>query len=155
MARQFYQTNKSAKSNRKSETTPWDRAVKYISYKIRTEKEVREYLGEECTEEIIAKLKDYKFINDEEYARMYAQDRERFRPRSQKMLNFELKRKGLVPVEVDDAKLADLALEMKMRLWSKLEYQDFKVKAARFLASRGFSWGIIEKTIKRSYYREQ
>lgn len=149
MAKQYYQTNRSAKSSQKS--SPWDRAVKYISYKIRTEKEVRDYLGEECTEEIIAKLKDYKFINDEEYSRMYASDRERFRPRSQKMLNFELKRKGLPPIEVDDIKLAELALQKKMNLWSKLTYQEFKIKAARFLASRGFSWDLIEKTIKKAY----
>lgn len=150
MARRNYQ-NKWAKSSPKNNTTPWDRAVKYISYKMRTEKEVRDYLGEDCTEEIIDKLKDYKFINDEEYARMYAENRARFRPRSQKMLNFELKRKGIAPVEVDDTALAGAALEKKLRLWSKLEYQDFKIKAARFLASRGFGWDVIEKTIKKAY----
>jgi regulatory protein len=112
---------------------------------------VRDYLGEECTEEIITKLKDYKFINDEEYARLYSENRERFRPRSQKMLNFELKRKGIAPVEVDDSKLAALALEKKMRLWGKLTYPEFKVKAARFLGSRGFSWDVIEKTLKKAY----
>ncbi len=148
MAKQYYQTNKSGKSKKSS---PWDRALKYISYKIRSEKEVRDYLGEECTEEIIAKLKDYKFINDQEYARLYSENRERFRPRSQKMLNFELKRKGIAPVEVDDSKLAALALEKKMRLWSKLAYPEFKVKAARFLGSRGFSWDVIEKTLKKAY----
>lgn len=105
---------------------------------------MRDYLGEECTEEIIAKLKDYKFINDEEYSRMYASDRERFRPRSQKMLNFELKRKGLPPVEVDDLKLAELALEKKQNLKSR-------DRAIRFLQSRGFSWGIIAKVLKKAY----
>ena len=135
--------------------SPWDRAVKYISYKMRTEKEVRDYLGEDCTEEIIGKLKDYKFINDEEYARMFIEDRKRFRPISQKMLGFELKRKGILNTEPlslnSDEDLAKLALEKKLRLWSKLEFPEFKIKAARFLASRGFSWDTIEKTVKKAY----
>jgi len=149
MARHNYQS-KWAKSNPKN-STPWDRAIKYLSYKPRTEKEVRERLGDDCTEELIAKLKDYKFINDEEYARMYTENRARFRPRSQKMLNFELKRKGIASVVVDDQLLAASALEKKMRLWQKLDYQQFKIKAGRFLGSRGFTWEIIEKTIKKAY----
>ncbi len=122
---------------------------------MRTEKEVREYLGEECTEEIIDKLKDYKFINDEEYARIFIEDRKRFRPKSQKMLTFELKRKGILSTEhialSPDIELAYAALERKMRLWGKLDYPEFRVKATRFLASRGFNWDIIETTVKKAY----
>ena len=128
--------------------SPWNRALKYISYKMRTEKEVREYLGEDCTEEIIAKLKDYKFINDEEYAKLYAEQRARFRPRSQKMLNFELKRKGIAPVEVDDEKLAESALEIKRQIKSREQ-------ATRFLQYRGFTWETIAKVLKTAYNTEE
>jgi regulatory protein len=155
MAKRIYQNRSGRGKPTKQTNSPWDRVIKYISYKARTEKEVRDYLGEDCSEEIIAKLKDYKFIDDAEYAKMFAAQRERFRPRSRKMLEFELKKKGILStthlVLSTDSQLAYLALERKMRLWQKLTYLEFKTKAARFLASRGFSWDIIEKAVKKAY----
>jgi regulatory protein len=135
----------------KSKKSPWDRALKYLTIRPRSEKEIRDYLGEECTEEIITKLKDYKFLDDEEFSKWYVEQRARFRPRGQKLLNFELKRKGIAPVEVDDRQLAGAALAKKMRLWGSLDYPEFRIKATRFLASRGFGWGTIEETVKKTY----
>jgi regulatory protein len=155
MARRIYQ-NKSVKS--KQTSSPWDRALKYLARRPRTEKEMRDYLREECTDEIINRLKELNFINDEEFAAWYADQRARFRPRSRKMISFELKRKGIDSSKlknqisnVSDQELAMKAIEKKLRLWKELDYTEFRVKATRFLASRGFSWDIIETTVKKAY----
>ena len=53
-------------------------AMRYIDFKRRTEKEVRQKLGEEfgeaTTERVIELLKRYRIIDDEEYARLYITD---------------------------------------------------------------------------------
>lgn len=143
--------------SKSTNSAPWDRALKYLAIRIRSEKEIRDYLGSECTEEIITRLKELKFIDDVEFTRWYIEQRSRFRPRSQRMLAYELKRKGIdLPAApdteiADDAELAASALQKKLRLWGKLGFAEFRVKATRFLASRGFSWEVIERTVKQEY----
>lgn len=120
---------------------------------------MRDYLKDlPEAEEIIAKLKDLKFINDVEYATWHTENRARFRPKSKRMLAMELKLKGIsreeigvVVDELSDEEQAISALSKKLRLWEKLSPVDFKTKATRFLASRGFSWGTIETVLKKRY----
>lgn len=156
MARKTY-PNRLVKKTRKN-NSPWDRVLKYLSYRARSEKEIRDYLAEECTEEIIARLKELKFLDDTEFARMYIEQRIKFRPRSSKLIELELKRKGIdssnIKVQtsnLNDSDLAKNALAKKLKLWSKLPYLEYKEKAVRFLAARGFSWDTIEKIVKSEY----
>lgn len=130
----------------KRNKSPLDKALNYLSFRPRTEKEIRDYLGLDCTEEIIAKLKKLNFINDVDFAQWYTESRSRSRPRSKKLLQLELKRKGIVSdlSNLSDVELATVALSKKKNLKSRDQ-------AIRFLASRGFSWGTIEQAIKNKY----
>ncbi len=126
---------------------PLDKALRFLSYRARTEKEIRDKLGPECTEEVIAKLKTYGYIDDQKYAQSYIESRLRSKPRSQKLILLELKRKGITTeyrILNTDYELAQKALEKKKNLKTREQ-------AMRFLASRGFSWDIIEKTVKKEY----
>jgi regulatory protein len=157
MAKRIY-PNKSGKRTRKN-NSPFDRALKYLSFRPRTEKEIRDYLGEECTEDIIGRLKELNFINDEEFAKWYIDQRTRFRPRSHRLMDLELKKKGIILDTQHlspntNEELAKKALEKKLILWDKLPYLEYKTKAVRFLASRGFSWDTIEKIVKKGYNGE-
>ncbi len=69
-----------------------------------------------------------------------------FRPRSRRMLAFELRRKGLdnqdiqeAIEQVDDEALAYQAALGHTRKLRNLEWRDFRVKMYAFLARRGFS----------------
>lgn len=130
--------------------SPLDRALRFLSYRPRTEKEIRDKLGVDCSEEIISKLKSYGYINDEKYAEDYIESRIRSKPRSQKLILLELKRKGIVMpmndyrMPMNDSQLAKKALEKKKNLKTREQ-------AMRFLASRGFTWDVIEKTVKKEY----
>ena len=101
-------------------------------------------------QEIINKLKSYGYIDDEKYAVDYIESRIRSKPRSQKLIALELKRKGIVMtmndncMTMNDNQLAEKALEKKKNLKTREQ-------AMRFLASRGFSWEVIEKTVKKGY----
>lgn len=103
----------------------------------------------------MARLTDLKLIDDAEFIRWYVSSRSRTRPRSSRLLARELKRKGLVvdPLELgqNDLELATLAHTQKRKSWSHLSLADQKLKAMRFLASRGFSWNVIEAVIAKAY----
>src|SRR3989304_6331684 len=109
--------NKSAKSKKSS---PFDRALNYLFFRARSEKEVRDYLNRfeldiEAREEIISRLKRLNYLDDEAFAKQFIESRSRTRPRSRGLLELELKRKGIKldpgsPIlDVSDLKLAQLA----------------------------------------------
>jgi len=122
--------------------------LRLLSRRPYSQKEVFEHLSRHWPEAdvnaAIAKLKDLKFIDDEAFVDWYTTSRLRARPMSKKLLEFELKRKGVkTVVESDDLASAKLALSKK----SGLTYK----QAMRFLASRGFNWDTIETVLKKRY----
>ena len=133
----------------KSAKSPLTRALKYISFRPRTEAEVRIYLGADCTEELISKLKDLKFIDDAAYVQSYIDQRSRYSPRSARLLAQELKKRGItMNYELLATSDADLA---KTALAKKFKHGYTKLQAYRFLASRGFSYSTIESVLKIGY----
>jgi regulatory protein len=139
-------------------------ALHFLSYRIRSEKEVRDKLktkqvDPQTLEKVIAKLKEKKFINDEEFARMWIENRNRFKPRSLRLIKFELKNKGIdndlinslindsgfvVQSDLDSAKKL---IEKKIEKFKNLPEQEIYQKLGRFLASKGFNWDTIKKSI--------
>jgi len=125
--------------------------LRLLSRRPYSEKEVSEHLARHWPKSDVAaaitKLKDLKFIDDAAFAAWYQESRLRARPMSAKLLAFELKRKGLeirnLKLEISEPELARQALSKKKNLSWK--------QAARFLASRGFSWDVIEQILKKRY----
>lgn len=131
-------------------------ALKLLSTRPRSTTEVKTRLSQKSSNtdlinQIVADLTHQKLLNDDQFAIWYMESRSRSRPRSARMLSFELKQKGItegaVP-EFNDTDLAMAAYSKKKRLWEKLPILEHKQKAARFLASRGFSWEIVNKVLK-------
>lgn len=124
----------------KSKKSPLESAFHFLSFRSRSEKEMRDYLNKKefhQIDETIQKLKDLDFINDAKFAREFIAARSRNKPKGKKALAIELARKGikLDNIEIDEKELAIKALEKK----------SFKSKEhmQRFLYSRGFSWDTI------------
>ncbi len=125
--------------------------LKFLSYRARSEKEIRDRLtryglDQKEIETEIEKLKKWKLIDDNEFAQLYAESRARSQPRSNWLINLELKRKGVKPGEetLSDLELAKLALGKKKNLKSREQ-------AVHFLQSRGFSWETIVKVLQDRY----
>lgn len=83
-----------------SEDTAYLMAVRYLGYRPRSIKEIREYLkkkqvSEPFTEAVIKKLLEQKFLNDAEFAHMWVRTRIALKPLSQRVLRMELKEKGI------------------------------------------------------------
>lgn len=137
--------------------------LKFLSYRPRSHAEVDKYLhsktqNSDLINQTLEFLTRYKLVDDEAFAKWLVESRSRSRPRGSRLLRQELKQKGIaeslilqsLPAE-SESDLALSALTPKLNRWSNLSFRDFRVKAGRFLANRGFPWGVIEETIKKGY----
>lgn len=153
----------------------FNKALKFLSYRPRSEKEIRDYLlrkgrliGIEKSEEekeqyeksvnlVIKKLKGIGQIDDNEFANWWVEQRKKFRMRGNRVIKMELLQKG-VDKELIDEKLnrenkdEDLILAEKVALkkvasYKRLDKNEFRIKMGQFLARRGFEWGVIKKVV--------
>jgi len=138
-----------------------NRALRLISRRPRSEKEIRDYLRRKKSppkliEEVIKKLKKLKQINDLEFARWWVEQRSTFRPRGKFGLTMELRQKGIDKTiieksinKVDELPLATKLAQKKLRVYKNLPRQEFYQKMSAYLARRGFSWEIIKKVVAK------
>ena len=75
-------------------------AFRFLSFRPRSEKEVKRLLKKKKCDEltsqrIIENLKEHKFLNDEEFARWWIEQRTFIKPKAWRVIKFELKQKGI------------------------------------------------------------
>lgn len=139
-------------------------SYRYLSIRNRSETEIREYLGkknaaQEIIDKIVTRLKEKKFLNDEEFARSFVLNRARLKPKGKTLLILELRQKGIaedlikkvldevrgeIPDELSQAK--SLIIK-KMQKMVGMPKQEIYQKVGGFLARRGYSWDVVKKAI--------
>jgi len=136
-------------------------AIRYLGYRPRSEAEVRQRLQRhgfngDCTEKVLAQLKEQGLVDDTAFARFWKENRESFSPRSQRLTRLELQRKGLdggvidrVVGEVDDSDSAYRAALGKTRRLLPSDYQGFRRRLGEYLRRRGFNYEVINDTVER------
>jgi regulatory protein len=136
-------------------------ALRYLSYRPRSESEIRQRLqrrgfDSDCTEKVLIKLKEQGLADDTDFARFWKENRESFSPRSRWLTRLELQRKGLnggiieqVVGEVDDGDSAYRAALSKAHRLLPSEYQDFRRRLGEHLRRRGFGYNVINNTVER------
>jgi regulatory protein len=154
----------------------YNRALRFLSYRVRSEKEIRDYLEskiqnsefkikEEIINAIVEKLKRYHFINDEEFARIWIQSRTKLKPRALRVIQYELKQKGITEEIINsqlsmikdsrseesgqnlDLESAKVLVKRKISKYKDLSKHEIYEKLGRFLAGKGFNWDVIKKSI--------
>jgi len=138
------------------------RAVNYLSYRPRAKAEIRKNLRkhdvpDEAIEAALERLEKNNFVNDKEFAKLWIENRNQFRPRGRHALRMELRQKGVADevIEnsldqlVDEETLVYKAGIKKARKLARYEWQDFRKKMAGFLARRGFSYGLISPLLPK------
>ena len=136
-------------------------AIRYLGYRPRSEAEVRQRLQRhgfngDCTEKVLAQLKEQGLVDDTAFAHFWKENRESFSPRSQRLTRLELQRKGLdggvidqVVGEVDDSDSAYRAALGKARRLLPSDYQGFRRRLGEYLRRRGFNYEVINDTVER------
>jgi regulatory protein len=136
-------------------------ALLFLSYRVRSEKEIRQNLQkheypEEVIEITLEKLRESNLANDPEFARVWVENRNIFRPRSRRALTMELRQKGLddetVQAAVADMDEDALAYESALKRANRLkgqEWGEFRKKLSEYLARRGFPYSVIAPIVTR------
>ena len=101
--------------------------------------------------EVIGRLKGYKYIDDENFARMFIQSRMRNKPRGKSVLIGELLSKGVskdLAQRVCDEEIDDESNLLRDTFTKKYRDQKFDVKDEKmvnYLLRKGFRWDLIRK----------
>ena len=136
-------------------------AIHYLSYRLRSEFEIRERLqrrgfDSDSTEAVITKLKEQGLVDDTAFAQFWKDNRGSFSPRSQWLIKSELKHKGVagdiidqVVSTIDDDSSAYRAAVAKVHRLPRSDYQSFRRRLGEYLKRRGFGYRVINHVVEQ------
>jgi regulatory protein len=140
-----------------------DTAVRMLSRRPRSEREVRRRLKQRRVDETtiegtIERLREARLLDDAEYARSFAESRDRISPRSQRLIERELRAAGVdgavaaeAVAEISDEESAYRLAATRLRTFAGLEYATFASRLSSLLRRRGFGWSVSRATIERCW----
>jgi regulatory protein len=127
-----------------------EKAVNYLSKSLKTKQQVKIYLlgkgySEETAYYVIDKLKEYNYINDEEYVKRYLEccSKNQGKRLSEYKLMMKGVRKDVVEKAYEQAEVPDKENALKVAekyMRNKENTKENLVKAYRYLIGRGFSY---------------
>ena len=140
-------------------------ALTFLGQRVRSGAEVAQRLQQRefspvAIEQTITRLQQEGYLDDTTFGQQWVANRQRFRPRSERALRYELRRKGMdasvieeviQEAEIDEDAAAWAALEPKVARWQGLERAQFIQKAGGFLARRGFGHEVARRVIDRAW----
>lgn len=139
----------------------WDRLLRFVSTRPKSEKEVRDwFLRKKVTgslaDKYLRRLKRLDFIDDLKFALWWIEQRLSFRPKPKKIIEQELKVKGVKKeiidkafssFQIDEYGQAKAVFEKNKLRWKNLPPDKFRIKASGFLLRRGYSWEVVKKVL--------
>lgn len=143
-------------------------ALRTVERSYKTEKEIRDKLflkefDEETIEKTVEFLKEYGFIDDSKFVRMFVKDR--IRNQGKNKIKYALLQKGVNKYLIDEVfeeldrddevKRAIELCEKKYLSIIKRESDDFKIKnkITRYLLGRGYDYDIAKECIREVYLK--
>ena len=135
-----------------------------MAYRPRSEKDGRDYLPRKknessIIERVIVKLREQKFVDDEEFVKWWIEQRSAFKTKSIKFIKMELQQKGVAQEIADriihnsefiiqnDLERAKKLIEKRLERVKGLSKQEIYQKLGSYLARRGFDWETIKQSI--------
>lgn len=139
----------------------YTKALKFLSYRPRSEKEIIDYLLKKGFEQLIisnvlALLREQNFASDKEFAQWWIEQRQTYRAKGKLIIKNELRQKGIseeiiqetLNASQDDYKTAKAYFKKSKKRFEHLTGDEYFQKATAFLQRRGFAWDTIKKVIK-------
>lgn len=136
----------------------FDKAINYLSRGMKTRKQMCDYLigkgySDEIVSYVIDKLSDYKYINDDYYARAYVE--QNIATKGERRLKQELRQKGISIALAEKYCVVepDIAADNAERLAAKYmrnKPRDLKTlsKLQRYLLSRGYDYDAVNGVLR-------
>lgn len=142
----------------------YNQAIQFLSFRMRSMKEVRDYLrdkgiDEGVSEEVIRRLQERKYINDEEFADAFVKTQINTTDKGPIILKEALRKKGITDIiieeKLDKHYLQEIQLEKAIALCEKqkrkgktLSYVQLKINLQQMLVRKGYKKEIIHKAIE-------
>jgi regulatory protein len=152
------------------ERTPYERtmerALRLLSYKPRSIAEMRsrllekDWTDEETVDQVIARLEELGYLNDEQFATSYASTRLNVKPLGRTRLRRDLQRKKLSAETVENAleeafnaqseeKLIERAIDKRLRIKGRPQTREDSKKLFDYLIRRGFSYDLVLRKVRQ------
>ena len=161
------------------------RSLRYLSYRPRSVHEVKlflqkaaiskslayEHTDDAMIESVLARLQEQKFLDDNEFAKWWIDQRNRVKPTGERLLKMELKQKGIDAEIVDEQIKGDkekmsneispleALIQRRIGRYKGLPEKEVYQKLGQFLMRRGFGYGEIKpeltKFLKKEYNAEE
>jgi regulatory protein len=151
----------------------YQKAVRRIAARPRSEKETREFLVKKLSryklaesdisrlvETLIQSLREENLVNDADFVAWWAEQRAYFKPKGTRALKVELSQKGVQKKLVDDffednpieeEKTAQVVLGKRRRMYEGLPRPEQYRKVINFLLRRGFSIAASKKAFEETF----
>lgn len=145
----------------KPKSSLYEKAVAYVLNLPKTEKQVRQWYArktqdQELIDTDIARLIEYNFINDAEYARMYVEAKKD--KMGVGMMRNKLRVNGVAPALIDNALVMvsnqhDLAVGcVNKYMRTKTKTPENKSKLFRWLLGKGFAFDLCTEVIDEYWH---
>jgi regulatory protein len=143
--------------------TAYDAAINLLSYRPRSEKEIRQRLrrrnvAPEVIDETVERLRAAHYLDDAAFAQFWRESRDTLSPRSGHLIRSELLYKGVdadtatSTVEgLDDEEAAYRAAAKRLKSLQRDDYDVFRRRLGGFLTRRGFSYDVVRRTLERCW----
>ena len=137
----------------------YQRALNFLSFRIRTEKEIQQNLqkheiSDDVINDVLEKLRGVSLVNDQEFAKEWVDNRNQFHPRGKRALSSELFQKGISGQIIeetlsvlDERELAFDCARQKITKMNNLEQKKFQEKLSSYLNRRGFPYSMIKEVV--------
>ncbi|MDZ7835453.1 MAG: recombination regulator RecX [Alkalibacterium sp.] len=136
-------------------------ALHYLNFKMRTEKEIREYLAKKDYSQVdlvIERLREHRLINDKEYARSFVRTNYQLKTEGPKKIERSLYAKGLSPDEIahglleysdeDQLENAKKLTEKTLKRVRNKSNREIEQKIREQLMTKGFDRDIISQALE-------
>ncbi len=137
----------------------YQRAINFLSYRVRSEKEILQNLTkhdvpENIIERVVDRLRGASLVNDWDFASQWVENRVQFKPRGKRALSSELFQKGIgneiiedVLAELDEEELAYACARSRITKFTGMEKKAFQKKLSGLLTRRGFPYHVTKDVV--------
>jgi regulatory protein len=150
-------------------------ALRLIRYRFRSEQELRlKLLEKEFDPDIVAEtIKSFRelgVVDDAKFARAFVHNKLLRKPAGKKLLQQQLRRKGILPSTIDhvlheninDEEEQRMAHELTLKLIQRykrsrkiVDHRKRQQQIVQYLIRRGFGWNTISPVIKKIFHNQQ
>src|SRR5215211_4390230 len=137
-------------------------ALVFLGYRPRSEKEVRDRLRhggyeQDAIDHTISQLHEWRYLDDADFARRWVENRTAHRPRGKRLLQQELRHKGIDTetareaidgADLDEAGAAEELARRRLPAYAGDDLAAIRRRLGAYLARRGYGYDVVRTALE-------